>query len=73
MVGRPCGQFQGLSRPPRWDTILLIVFISNALPIMMELRQARIASIALTLKQIADITSQPVHNLYKSVQGFACQ
>ena len=73
MVGRPCGQFQGLCRPPRCDTIFLIVFISSALPIMMELRQARMASIALTLKQIAEVTSKPVHILYESMQGFACQ
>ncbi len=73
MVGRPCGQFQGLSRPPRWDTTLLIVFISSALPIMMELRQARMASIALTLKQKADITCQPVRIVCVSVRGFACQ
>ena len=50
MVGRPCGQFHGLCRLPKWDTTLFIVFRSSALPIMMELRQARMANIALTLQ-----------------------
>lgn len=52
MVGRPCGQFQGDSRPARLSTTRRIVDLSSDLPIMMEDRQARIASIARTLQEI---------------------
>lgn len=51
MVGRPWGQFQGLCKSPRRDTTLLMVLTSSALPIMMELLQALMANIALTLNR----------------------
>ena len=49
MVGRPCGQFQGASRPARLSTILYILFLSKVSPIMMEDLQALEANMALTL------------------------
>ena len=52
MVGRPCGQFQGLSISPMCRTTVSILFIFNVLPTMMLDRQARMASIRRTLSLI---------------------
>lgn len=49
-MGRPWGQFQGESRSARWLTIWRMAGRSRDLPIMMEERQALMASIARTLK-----------------------
>ena len=48
MVGRPCGQFHGDLRLAKLVSTRLICGLSSARPIMMELRHARIASIART-------------------------
>ena len=49
MVGRPCGQFQGERMPDRCCSTVRMAGLSRALPIMMEERQAREASMARTL------------------------
>jgi hypothetical protein len=48
MVGRPCGQFHGDLSVARLVSTRLICGLSSARPIMMELRHARIASMART-------------------------
>lgn len=48
MVGRPCGQFHGCSISPIWQTSLHIWGIVSAVPIMMLLRHALEANMALT-------------------------
>jgi hypothetical protein len=48
IVGLPCGQFQGESSVTIFWRIRFISFLSRALPIMTDLRQARDANIALT-------------------------
>jgi len=50
MVGRPWGQFQGATRPDRLSKILRMRLWSRGVPIMMEVRQARLASTARTLR-----------------------
>lgn len=46
IVGRPCGQFQGCSIVAIFATTRAICPLSNAFPIMIELRQERLANIA---------------------------
>jgi hypothetical protein len=50
MVGRPWGQFQGAVSPASRSRIPLITLLSRAVPIMIEERQAREASMARTLQ-----------------------
>lgn len=51
MVGLPCGQFQGERMVDRCSRMARMVLACSALPIMMEERQARDASIARTLQK----------------------
>lgn len=50
MVGRPWAQIQGTSSSGRLPRSLYISFLSSAVPIMIAVRQAREASIAITFE-----------------------
>ena len=55
MVGLPCGQFQGDSSSDRCCRMRVMAALSSALPIMMLLRHARLASMARTLHAAAGV------------------
>ena len=55
MVGLPCGQFQGDSSSDRCCKMRVMAALSRALPIIMLLRHARLASMARTLHAAAGV------------------
>jgi hypothetical protein len=60
MVGLPWGQFQGAVSPASLSRMPRITLLSRAVPIMIEERQAREASIARTLQVICIIIRRSV-------------